>query len=95
MATAVPIPPRGWALVVIAVAQFMVIMNTSVIGVALPEIQRAVGLSQAGLSGVFNAYVIAFGRLLLLGCRQREPTAIVRDLPLRHHLIPSPLNKVD
>ena len=69
MVTAVPNPRRWWALLVIAIAQFMVIMDTSIIGVALPEIQRAVGLSQSGLSWVFNAYVIAFGGLLLLGGR--------------------------
>lgn len=69
METTVPNPRRWWALVVIALAQFMVIMDTSIIGVALPEIQRAVGLSQSGLSWVFNAYVIAFGGLLLLGGR--------------------------
>jgi len=62
--------PRRWlALAVIAVAQFLVIMDTSIIGVALPEIQRAIGFSQSELSWVFNAYVIAFGGLLLLGGR--------------------------
>jgi EmrB/QacA subfamily drug resistance transporter len=59
---------RRWtALVVIALAQFMVIMDTSIIGVALPEIQRDLGFSQDDLSWVFNAYVVAFGGLLLLG----------------------------
>ncbi len=53
----------------IAVAQFLVIMDTAIIGVALPEIQCAIGFSQAELSWVFNAYVIAFGGLLLLGGR--------------------------
>jgi EmrB/QacA subfamily drug resistance transporter len=47
----------------------MVIMDTSIIGVALPEIQRALGFSQGDLSWVFNAYVVAFGGLLLLGGR--------------------------
>ncbi|MDQ3553419.1 MAG: MFS transporter [Chloroflexota bacterium] len=62
--------PRRWtALALIALAQFLVIMDTSIIGVALPEIQRAIGFSQAELSWVFNAYVIAFGGLLLLGGR--------------------------
>ncbi len=65
----VPHPRRWWALSVIAVAQFLVIMDTSIIGVALPEIQRAIGFSQSELSWVFNAYVIAFGGLLLLGGR--------------------------
>ena len=62
--------PRRWsALAVIALAQFMVIMDTSIIGVALPEIQQDLGFSPEDLSWVFNAYVIAFGGLLLLGGR--------------------------
>ena len=62
--------PRRWkALAVIALAQFMVIMDTSIIGVALPEIQTDLGFSPEGLSWVFNAYVVAFGGLLLLGGR--------------------------
>ena len=60
---------RWWALIVIALAQFITIMDTSIIGVALPDIQQALGFSQDGLSWVFNAYVIAFGGLLLLGGR--------------------------
>lgn len=61
---------RRWpALALIATAQFMVIMDTSIIGVALPKIQGALGFSQENLSWVFNAYVVAFGGLLLLGGR--------------------------
>ena len=60
---------RWWALLALAFAQFITIMDTSVIGVALPDIQRALGFSPEGLSWVFNAYVIAFGGLLLLGGR--------------------------
>jgi EmrB/QacA subfamily drug resistance transporter len=60
---------RWWALTLIATAQFMVIMDTSIIGVALPRIQTELGFSQENLSWVFNAYVIAFGGLLLLGGR--------------------------
>ena len=69
MSSPVPDPRRWWALALIAAAQFMVIMDTSIIGVALPEIQRALGFSQGDLSWVFNAYVVAFGGLLLLGGR--------------------------
>ncbi len=69
MTASTPDPRRWWALALIAVAQFVVIMDTSIIGVALPEIQRAIGFSQSDLSWVFNAYVIAFGGLLLLGGR--------------------------
>lgn len=62
--------PRRWsALAVIALAQFMVIMDTSIIGVALPRIQTDVGFTPDSLSWVFNAYVIALGGLLLLGGR--------------------------
>ncbi|WP_409235878.1 MFS transporter [Streptomyces sp. PA5.6] len=62
-------PRRWWALWVLATAQFMVIMDTSIIGVALPEMQRDLGFSPGDLQWVFNAYVIAFGGLLLLGGR--------------------------
>src|SRR5215216_4317647 len=62
--------PRRWAaLALIALAQFMVIMDTSIIGVALPEIRTDLGFGAEDLSWVFNAYVIAFGGLLLLGGR--------------------------
>src|SRR5215210_349810 len=62
--------PRRWAaLGLIALAQFMVIMDTSIIGVALPEIRTDLGFGAGDLSWVFNAYVIAFGGLLLLGGR--------------------------
>uniref|UniRef100_UPI00058BE55B MFS transporter n=1 Tax=Kribbella catacumbae TaxID=460086 RepID=UPI00058BE55B len=60
---------RWWALGLIAAAQFMVIMDTSIIGVALPEIRADLGFSPQALSWVFNAYVVAFGGLLLLGGR--------------------------
>src|SRR3712207_1041987 len=62
--------PRRWAaLAVIPLAQFMIIMDTSIIGVALPEIQTDLGFTPENLSWVFNAYVVAFGGLLLLGGR--------------------------
>ena len=60
---------RWWALAVLAFAQFITIMDTSIIGVALPDIQAELGFSQEDLSWVFNAYVVAFGGLLLLGGR--------------------------
>ncbi|MBF6246948.1 MFS transporter, partial [Nocardia elegans] len=60
---------KWWALAVIATAQFMVIMDTSIIGIALPRMQADLGFSQENLTWVFNAYVIAFGGLLLLGGR--------------------------
>src|SRR5918996_103758 len=70
MSLSVPAPARRrLGLLVIATAQFMVIMDTSIIGVALPKMQADLGFSPEGLSWVFNAYVVAFGGLLLLGGR--------------------------
>ena len=61
---------RRWlGLALIATAQFVVIMDTSIIGVALPRIQSDLGFTAESLSWVFNAYVVAFGGLLLLGGR--------------------------
>jgi EmrB/QacA subfamily drug resistance transporter len=68
MSTA-PNPRRWWALALLSVAQFLVILDASIIGVALPKVQEALGFSGASLQWVFNAYVIAFGGLLLLGGR--------------------------
>ena len=62
-------PRRWWALGVLSLAQFLIILDTSIIGVALPEIQEALGFSASSLQWVFSAYVIAFGGLLLLGGR--------------------------
>lgn len=62
-----PYPLRWSALFILCVAQFIVIMDTSIIGVALPAIKADLGYSQSGLQWIFNAYVIAFGGFLLLG----------------------------
>lgn len=62
-----PDPKRWKALALLCAAQFIVILDTSIIGVALPAIQADLGFTDNGLSWIFNAYVIAFGGLLLLG----------------------------
>ena len=59
----------GLALLVIAAAQLMVVLDATIVNVALPHIQRALGFSGSGLEWVVNAYVLAFGGLLLLGGR--------------------------
>jgi MFS family permease len=65
--------PRRWkALGLLSLAQFLIILDTSIIGVALPTIQQHFGFSQADLQWIFNAYVIVFGALLLLGGRQSD-----------------------
>jgi EmrB/QacA subfamily drug resistance transporter len=60
---------RWYALALLCAAQFVVIMDTSIIGVALPAIKADLGYSQNGLQWIFNAYVVVFGGLLLLGGR--------------------------
>lgn len=60
---------RWTALALLCTAQFMVIMDTSIIGVALPAIKTELGYTQSGLQWIFNAYVILFGGILLLGGR--------------------------
>jgi EmrB/QacA subfamily drug resistance transporter len=62
--------PRRWkALSLLSLAQFLIIMDTSIIGVALPAIQQQFSFSQSDLQWIFSAYVIVFGALLLLGGR--------------------------
>src|SRR5215467_11660698 len=59
----------GLALVVIASAQLMVVLDATIVNVALPHVQKALGFSGNGLEWVVNAYAVTFGGLLLLGGR--------------------------
>src|SRR5213594_3963699 len=61
---------RRWlVLAVLAVAQFMVFLDETVVNVALPSIKDDLGFSQSGLAWVVNAYILMFGGLVLLGGR--------------------------
>ena len=62
-------PRLGLALLVIATAQLMVVLDATIVNVALPDIQRALGFSGSGLEWVVNAYALTFGGLMLLGGR--------------------------
>jgi EmrB/QacA subfamily drug resistance transporter len=62
-------PRLGLALLVIATAQLMVVLDATIVNVALPHIQRALGFSGSGLEWVVTAYALTFGGLLLLGGR--------------------------
>jgi EmrB/QacA subfamily drug resistance transporter len=57
------------ALAVIAAAQLMVVLDATIVNIALPSIHRALHFSPTGLSWVLNAYTLVFGGLLLLGGR--------------------------
>jgi EmrB/QacA subfamily drug resistance transporter len=59
----------GLALFVIATAQLMIVLDATIVYVALPHIQAALGFSGSGLEWVANAYALTFGGLLLLGGR--------------------------
>ena len=68
--TPVEADPRRWkALVVIAIAQLMIVLDASIVNMALPSIQADLGISDADRQWAVTAYTLAFGSLLLLGGR--------------------------
>ena len=66
-----PIPdPRRWLiLVVVGLAQLMVVLDATIVNIALPSAQRALGFTNTDRQWVVTAYALAFGSLLLLGGR--------------------------
>ncbi|MEV6960996.1 MFS transporter [Streptomyces sp. NPDC051207] len=62
-------PRRWWGLVVIALAQLMVVLDATIVNIALPSAQRALDISDGDRQWVITAYSVAFGGLLLLGGR--------------------------
>ena len=58
-----------WALPLLATAQFLLVLDSAIVNVALPSIQRDLHLTPGGVSWVVNAYALLFGGLLLLGGR--------------------------
>jgi EmrB/QacA subfamily drug resistance transporter len=61
-----------WALVLLATVQLMVVLDTTIVNVALPTIQHSVGFTTTGIAWVVNGYALAFGALLLLGGRSGD-----------------------
>jgi EmrB/QacA subfamily drug resistance transporter len=59
----------AWALVLISIAQLMVVLDASIANIALPFIQKDLGISNANLPWIVTGYALAFGSLLLLGGR--------------------------
>src|SRR5271165_6207160 len=59
-------------LILACLAQFMVILDVSVVNVALPSIHNALGFSETNLQWVVNAYTVTFGGFLLLGGRAAD-----------------------
>src|SRR5260370_12548018 len=72
-ATAPRAAPMTGALVLLATVQLMVVLDTTIVNVALPTIQASVGFSPPGIAWVVNGYALTFGALLLLGGARRHP----------------------
>src|SRR5713226_6103877 len=66
---AAPRDHRWLVLVIVAVAQLMVVLDATVVTIALPSAQHALGFSNGDRQWVVTAYALAFGSLLLLGGR--------------------------
>ncbi|MFC4888349.1 MFS transporter [Streptomyces beijiangensis] len=64
-----PDPRRWWGLVVIGVAQLMVVLDMTIVNIALPSAQADLGMTDGNRQWVVTAYTLAFGGLLLLGGR--------------------------
>src|SRR5947209_11696270 len=60
------------ALVLLATVQLMVVLDTTIVNVALPTIQAKVGFSTSGIAWVVNGYALTFGALLLVGGRSGD-----------------------
>lgn len=67
--TGAPHPRRWIALAVIAVSQLMVVLDATIVNIALPQAQADLGITDANRQWVVTAYTLAFGGLLLLGGR--------------------------
>ncbi len=65
-------PGLGWLLAVCCVAQFMVILDLSIVNVALPSIQSSLGFTSPELQWVVDAYAITFAGFLMLGGRAAD-----------------------
>ena len=59
----------GLVLALILTSQLMVVLDATIVNIALPDIKTALDFSPSGLSWVVNAYTLTFGGLLLLGAR--------------------------
>ncbi|MFL6117481.1 MAG: MFS transporter [Catenulispora sp.] len=68
-AVAAPDPRRWAALAIIAIAQLMIVLDATIVNIALPTMQTALHISEVNKQWVITAYALAFGSMLLLGGR--------------------------
>src|SRR5688572_23199184 len=73
MTTAAEYQQKRWkALALLCMAQFVVVLDASIVNVALPSIGEGLNFSQENLAWVVNAYILTFGGFLLLGGRMAD-----------------------
>jgi MFS family permease len=72
MSDAAPVTRRWVVLVLACLSQFMLVLDVSVVNVALPDIRTSLDFSEGNLAWVINAYTLAFGGFLLLGGRAAD-----------------------
>src|SRR6476469_8192946 len=60
---------RWWALIVLCLGNLMIVLDTTIVNVALPSIRTDLGFTESSLAWVVNAYLLTFGGCLLLGGR--------------------------
>lgn len=63
---------KGWALLLLTAVELVVFLDTTALNVALPQIGRDLGLGEAQLGWVTNAYILAFGGFMLVGGRAAD-----------------------
>jgi len=61
-----------WVLILLALAQFMVVLDVSIVNVALPSVQKAFHMTQQDLQWIVTGYTLTFGGFLLLGGRAAD-----------------------
>ena len=58
---------NGWTLVAVGLATFMTYLDNNIVNVAIPDMQRELGLSTAGIEWVVSGYILTFAGLLIAG----------------------------
>src|SRR5215475_9518948 len=71
---------RWWILALLGLAQLMVVLDATIVNIALPSAQHALGFSDDARQWIVTGYALAFGSLLLLGgrVRDRRPGRLLR-----------------
>src|SRR5258708_19225780 len=60
---------RWWVLVIVGIAQLMIVLDTTIVNVAFPSAQHALGFANSDREWIVTAYALAFGSFFLLGAR--------------------------